>query len=254
MKPVPNLRLLGTGDTAQVPCFGCPCPACQRARAFTPARREACSAEIRTVAGHYLLDAGRGDLAKLYDGEPPTAILLTHYHVDHVQGLFHLRWGQGEPIPVLGPEDPQGCADLHKHSGLLRFEPGLEAFRPFRLDELEVTPVPLAHSRPTFGYCLQGPSQRIAYLTDTCGLPEATERFLIEWRPDTLLLDATFAPGQRPYNHNDVPQALAIAERLAPTSAYLTHVSHHVDCVDMAGQLELPPGVALACDGQVLSL
>jgi ribonuclease BN (tRNA processing enzyme) len=32
-------------------------------------------------------------------------VLLTHYHLDHVQGLFPLRWGVGAPIPVYGPPD-----------------------------------------------------------------------------------------------------------------------------------------------------
>jgi phosphoribosyl 1,2-cyclic phosphate phosphodiesterase len=36
--------------------------------------------------------------------------LLTHYHLDHVQGLFPLRWGVGAPIPVYGPPDDAGCA------------------------------------------------------------------------------------------------------------------------------------------------
>ncbi|MNZ65566.1 Phosphoribosyl 1,2-cyclic phosphodiesterase [compost metagenome] len=250
----PRLRLLGTGDTAQVPCFGCRCPACQRARAFQDRRREACSAELFTGSGRYLLDAGRTDLVRLYDSEPPQGVLLTHYHVDHVQGLFHLRWGMGEQIPVFGPKDPLGCADLHKHPGLLRFEPGLKPFQSFDLGDVRVTPVPLRHSRPTLGYCLEGPGQRIAYLTDTCGLPPETERFLRDWKPLGVLLDASFAPGQEAYNHNDVPQALDIIDRLQPARAWLTHVSHAVDAADMAGRLELPANVELARDLQVLML
>ncbi|MNZ25569.1 Phosphoribosyl 1,2-cyclic phosphodiesterase [compost metagenome] len=254
MSQAPSLRLLGTGDTAQVPCFGCTCPACRRARTLVGFRREACSAELVTSAGRYLVDAGRPDLTQLFDGDPPQGILLTHYHVDHVQGLFHLRWGMGEKIPVFGPKDPQGCADLHKHPGLLRFEPGLKPFQSFDLGEVRVTPVPLRHSRPTLGYCLEGPGRRIAYLTDTHGLPPETEQFLRQWKPHGLLLDATFAPGQEAYNHNDVPQALEIIDRLQPARAWLTHVSHAVDAADMASSLALPPGVELARDLQVISL
>ncbi|MNE98401.1 carbon-phosphorus lyase complex accessory protein [compost metagenome] len=69
-----------------------------------------------------------------------------------------------------------------------------------------------------------------------------------------MLLDASFAPGQEAYNHNDVPQALDIIDRLQPARAWLTHVSHAVDAADMAGRLELPANVELARDLQVLML
>ncbi len=42
--------------------------------------------------------------------------------MDHVQGLFPLRWGVGDKIPVYGPPDEQGCDDLFKHPGLLDFQ------------------------------------------------------------------------------------------------------------------------------------
>lgn len=48
-------------------------------------------------------------------------ILQTHYHADHAQGLLHLRWGQGLVVPVHGPADPEGLADLYKHPGILDF-------------------------------------------------------------------------------------------------------------------------------------
>ncbi|MEX0633936.1 hypothetical protein M8494_25840 [Serratia ureilytica] len=41
--------------------------------------------------------------------------------MDHVQGLFPLRWGCGNSILVYGPPDEQGCDDLFKHPGILGF-------------------------------------------------------------------------------------------------------------------------------------
>ena len=40
----------------------------------------------------------------------------------------------------------------------------------FYLQELQVTPLPLNHSKLTFGYLLATPDRRIAYLTDTAGI------------------------------------------------------------------------------------
>lgn len=245
-----RLRFVGTGDSAQVPRFGCDCPACQRARVLSCHRRGPCCAEVRVDGQRYLLDAGRMDLAESCERERPAAILLTHYHVDHVQGLFHLRWGTGEPIPVFGPKDPQGCADLYQHAGVLAFQPGLKPFRPLHLEGMEAIPVPLNHSKPTLGYCLDDGGARLAYLTDTCGLPPETERFLRRWRPDAVVLDATHpASHTEPRNHNTLPMALEIVERLAPQRAWLTHLSHAVDAEVMVAPPVLPPHVALARDG-----
>ncbi|ATJ84362.1 phosphonate metabolism protein PhnP [Halomonas beimenensis] len=250
-----NFRFVGTGDSAQVPCFGCDCPACARARVLTSHRRGPCCAEVRLNGRRVLLDAGRPDLADSCEGERPSTILLTHYHADHVQGLFHLRWGTGAPIPVHGPKDAHGCADLYRHPGVLDFRPGLKPFRPLEVEGLTVTPVPLNHSKPTLGYCLDDGEGRLAYLTDTLGLPAETERFLRDWTPDLVVLDATHPAAHRePRNHNNLPLALEILERLGTPQAYLTHIGHDLDAERLAAATSLPDRVALAHDGLSLQV
>jgi phosphoribosyl 1,2-cyclic phosphate phosphodiesterase len=127
----------------------------------------------------YLLDAGQVNLTSRFPAGILDSILLTHFHPDQLQGLFHLRWGAGIGIPVYCPPDSEGCADLFKHSGLLQFL-SQQKFVPFMLDEFRVTPLPLIHAKPTFGYLQEYGVQRLAYLTDTKGLPSKTE-LLLAW-------------------------------------------------------------------------
>ncbi|HED16638.1 MAG TPA: phosphonate metabolism protein PhnP [Gammaproteobacteria bacterium] len=245
-----TLRFLGTGDAGGIPLFGCDCEICSNTFKGN-GRRRPCSA-LLTCEGHsILIDAGRTDLVDLFHEHPFQRILLTHYHVDHVQGLFHLRWGNKNLcMPVHGPHDEQGCADLLKHSGILDFSDCLEPFVSRSFDKLKVIPVPLNHSRLTLGYCFKYKQTRLAYLTDTIGLPAETERFLCRWKPTVLVLDSTHAPGSASVrNHNDLHMALHIHARIMPETIWLTHISHELETYWLTGGLQLPENVHIATDG-----
>lgn len=247
-----RLTLLGTGNAAQVPVYNCACPACERARRQSVHRRGPCSALLETGAGRWLIDAGLTDLAERFPPGSLNGILQTHYHADHAQGLLHLRWGRDMRIPVLGPADPEGLADLYRHPGILDFSRTLTAFKPEPLDGCTVTPVPLTHSRPTYGYVFEGDGQRYAYLTDTVGLPEDTAAYLRQQRLDLLVLDCSFPPADRPpRNHNDLTRALETVRSLAVDRTVLTHIGHELDAWLMARDRTLPAGVGVAWDGQV---
>lgn len=245
-----KFQFLGTGNARQVPCYGCECPACVRANTLKNYRRGPCSAKIETTSGTLLIDAGIPNLTERFVAGTVHSILLTHYHMDHVQGLFHLRWGKNQSIHVFGPDDKQGCDDLFKHPGILDFQPPVITFREFFIDNLRITAVPLSHSKPTVGYMLEDAEQSIAYLTDTLGLPEATEQFLMQKRPDVVIIDCSYPPTDLPKNHNSLTQALDIIERLRPHSAYLTHIGCDLDAYFMCENPELPLNVFIARDDQ----
>lgn len=248
-----EFTFLGTGDVRQVPVFGCDCAACLRARRQPGFRRGAASALVRCGGQTTLLDAGLPQLEERFAPGALDRILLTHYHMDHVQGLFALRWGVGPSLPVFGPPDAQGSDDLYKHPGMLAFQPPLAPFQPVELGELCVTPLPLLHSRLTFGYLLEHQGATLAYLTDTVGLPDDTRRFLAGKTLGHLILDCAFPPQDAPpRNHNDLTLALEIHRALRPQHTWLTHIGHSLDAYLMAQPL--PDGVQTAADGLTLPL
>lgn len=247
-----KLTLLGTGGVTGAPVFGCDCHACLRARDASRYRRAPTSALIEAGRERILLDAGLPLLAERFQPGEINRILLTHYHMDHVQGLFTLRWGEGESIPVWGPPDDKGCDDLFKHPGLLDFRPALTPYVAHQFGELQVTPLPLQHSRLTHGYLFDWHGSRLAWLCDTCGLPPDTADFLRGQRLDHLLVDCNDPPGHGGRNHNDLTAALNIIDELKPHQAWLIHLSHHMD--NWLAEHALPDGVRAACDGLSLSL
>ena len=245
-----RVTFLGTGDAGGVPLYGCNCPACMRARAVADFHRRPCTVLVEAEDTRILIDAGLTDLTERFPPGSLSAIVLTHFHPDHVQGLFHLRWGVGQPIAVYGPPDSDGCADLYKHPGLLEFR-HLAKFKSFHVDDLTITPLPLIHSKPTFGYAVEDATgARVAYLTDTVGLPPKTETFLRDWQASALVLDCSYPPLQdSPSHHNDLTLALATIEAVGPEQAWLTHIGHEFDAWLIDNEGSLPPGVAIARDG-----
>ncbi|MDT8321213.1 MAG: phosphonate metabolism protein PhnP [Xanthomonadales bacterium] len=249
-----RLVLLGTGDAGGVPLYGCHCPACERARLDPRFIRRPSTALVETGGTRLLIDAGLTDLAERFPAGTLSSILLTHYHPDHVQGLFHLRWGMGKQIDVWSPPDPEGCADLYKNSGLLRFH-WLQKFEPTLMGDVTVTPVPMIHSKITFGYCLEAGGARIAYLCDTIGLPPDSTKFLKQWRPDCIVLDCCYPPQERPpRNHNDVKRALECVDVIGARKAIFIHLSHELDLWLMEHDKTLAGHILIGYDGLTIDL
>jgi len=243
-----RLKLIGTGNAAGVPLFGCDCLLCAKAKENTDFRRGPASAVLEIDNKKYLLDAGAMDIADKFSDKKPDAIFLTHFHPDHVQGLFHLRWGKGENIPVYCPPDSTGCSDLFKNPGILKFNTK-KKFEEFSIGYLKVTPLPLIHSKLTFGYLFELDNQRIAYLTDTKGLPPKTALFLEDRNIDLLIIDTSHAPNVNDTNHNNLNDSLDICERLKPVRTVLTHISHDFDIWLNENKSCLPTEVYVANDG-----
>lgn len=224
-----RLTFLGTGGVWAAPVHGCACAACNAARA-DPTRARAPASALLEVAGlRLLIDAGRTDLVDRFPPGSLDGVMLTHFHADHCVGLTLMRWSFAEPLPVWCPLDPRGYDDLTKHHGRLRFQT-CAAGEAFCIGPVTVTPVALIHSRPTLGWVIEHGVKRIAYLSDTRGLPNDTFATLDATPLDLVVLDCTYPPGvPSPRSHNDLDEAAATLARLSPNRARLTHINHELD-------------------------
>ena len=248
-----EFQFMGTGNAGGVPLWGCECSACEAARLDTGRRRHSASALIRTDEGVTLVDAGVTELSQQFGFDEIRRVLLTHFHMDHVQGLFPLRWSEREArIPVFRPNDPVGADDLYKHPGVFEFMPPCASFEEVAFPEFSVVTLPLIHSRVTQGFLIRHGHWRLAYLTDTRGLPEQTLAHLQAEGVDDLVLDCSEPPRDlAPRNHNDLTLALSVWRESGAKRLWLTHISHRLDLWLQQGG-ELPEGVQVAHDGMVL--
>lgn len=235
-----RITLLGTGDAGGTPRYGCDCAAC-KTLVRTPAR-----GLLESESGCLLIDAGAEIPPERID-----AVLLTHFHLDHVAGLLRLRYGVGESLPVYAPPDEARRDYLFQERGVLDFR---HPDAPFGIAGYEITPVPLRHSAPTYGWLIRQDGACLAYLTDTKGIPEPSRELLRDAAPDLLLLDCTWPPGADPDNHNDLNLALYEVDEIAPKRTVLFHLSHELDLWRFEEQQELPVGVEFAKEGQALAV
>jgi phosphoribosyl 1,2-cyclic phosphate phosphodiesterase len=190
------------------------------------------------------------------------AVLFTHAHADHIFGLDDVRifnWRTKQPMPIYGTADTLETIrqrfiyvfqDTQEGGG----KPKLELTPvegPFEAAGLHVTPLEVQHgaiSVTAFRFRDRVGGPEFAYVTDCNAigpLAMAQLRGL-----DLLILDA-LGKNRHP-THFSLEQAMEVSRELAPRRTLFTHISHSLE--HGATNAALPPGMALAHDGQVVEI
>ncbi|MCX8039518.1 MAG: MBL fold metallo-hydrolase [Planctomycetota bacterium] len=236
-----RLIVCGSGDAHGIPRPDCADPDCACARARRGAgtvRRQSC-AVVEAADTRIAIDTGSGF-------QPCAALLLTHYHPDHA-GRREAFAG----VPAWGP-DP-GC----EVPGLERF-PAPDAvqfvapFATLRIGALQCTALPLNHPIPAMGWAISDGRQRLAWLTDSYGIPAPTIAWLRAHPCSLIALDTTFPPGEPSAprkGHGTLDVSLAALAAVGARRALLIHIGHRLQRWLEAGGA-LPEGVAVARDGE----
>jgi len=186
-----------------------------------------------------------------------SGVLLTHEHNDHIAGIDDLRsfnfamhnqvhiWAESRVIDTLKNQYPYVFADI-KYPGT----PDLSLHRldeaPFKIGNLEITPIRLMHYKlPVLGFRIGN----MAYLTDVSRIPD--EEFEKLQNLELLIIDALRL---KPHiSHFNLEQALDIIRIIKPKKALLTHISHFLGKHAEVQKL-LPPNVQPAYDGLTIQL
>jgi phosphoribosyl 1,2-cyclic phosphate phosphodiesterase len=205
------------------------------------------------------------------------AVLFTHHHMDHIAGLDDLRrfnWLQRSVLHCYAQAvDAEAITRTFSYAFIddpdyPSHKPNLEFHiidGPFTVTALpppaiadshpapgsaprataRVVPIPLQHGpTPVLGFRFDG----FAYCTDCNHIPDRSLALLKEL--DVLVLDAL---RYKPHpTHFNVEQAVNWARRIGAKQTYFTHIAHEL--LHERLNRELPDGMALGFDGQVIEV
>jgi phosphoribosyl 1,2-cyclic phosphate phosphodiesterase len=248
-----KITILGSGTSTGVPMVGCDCRVCT---STDPRDNRTRASILIETSGSYILVDTAPDLRHqaLREKIPRIdAVLFTHTHADHVNGIDDLRGFylmNRRTVPCFGsPETIEALCRKHSYifTGAQNgaYAPLLEPHAVsghFELLGLRILPVPLTHgySRST-GYRVGG----TAYLTDCSAIPDTSLELLENL--DVLIMDGL---RYKPHpSHFNIEGALHAVSHLKPRRAILTHLTHEVSYREGS---RLPEGAEFAYDGMVL--
>ncbi|MDI3475900.1 MAG: phosphoribosyl 1,2-cyclic phosphate phosphodiesterase [Thermococcaceae archaeon] len=213
---------IGTGGSEGIPAHLCTCSSCNQARKFGFAqRRPSTLAVVTENRKTVLFDVGT-DIRDFLN-VPLEAIFLTHWHHDHIYGLYKLRWMAME-TELYAPEGQADALILNEPKNLK--PKTLKPMDRIKIDTLKITALKLNHQVETLGYLIEEDGKSFALLYDTKGLPEETLQVLRKKAPlRGAVVDATYPPGFNDPYHNNVDEAAEIGLQLAERTV-LSHISH----------------------------
>jgi phosphoribosyl 1,2-cyclic phosphodiesterase len=202
--------------------------------------------EVRLADGTLLiLDAGTGarplGIALAAEGARSIHLLLSHLHVDHVEGLgaFAPIWSDDTELHVWGPPSPvmslAGRIERYFSPPLfpvhLSDVPARVIFHDapegsWKIGGATVTSAPILHTGPTVGYRLEDEGRVLTYLTDhepalgpdlVTAAPEWISGHALAFGADLLLHDCQYSEDEYPshvgWGHSSTAQVAVFADR-----------------------------------------
>lgn len=252
-----TLTILGCGGSTGVPTIGNRWGECDpdepRNRRLRP------SALVKSETTSLLIDTGP-DLRKQFnriDQADLDAVLYTHAHADHINGLDELRpmslytrkiyelHGNKETLEEIERRfdymftgSPDGFYKPHVVGKVINGD--------FTVGDIDIKPIEQEHGNLTsMGYRFGD----VAYCTDVSDLNDEAMEALKEL--DVWIIDAgnSFVESRSPV-HANVQQIIKWVDLLKPKMTYMTHLTQFMDyqtCLD-----RLPDNIAPAYDGLVI--
>lgn len=228
-----RLTFLGSGTSHGVPSIGCKCETClskdpkdKRLRSSILLERDDKNIVIDT-GPEFRIQCLRADINHL------EAVLYTHTHADHLNGIDDLRsfTNKNVSLPLYG--DEKTIVEIKQRFSYIQLGTingtaipnlTLNVLKPYQkinIEGFDITPLIVDHGwLKIYGYKIFNS----AYLTDCNNIPDETYKYLKNL--DLLVLDAL---QHHPHKtHYTLEQAIEVAKKIGAKKTYFTHIAHGI--------------------------
>ncbi len=254
--PSLTIKFLGTGTSGGVPMIACNCEVCnsqdqkdKRLRSSILVSSDNTTLVVDTTPD-FRTQMLREEVKKL-DG-----VLFTHPHKDHVAGLDDIKafnYFHQQPMSVFANELTQ--TSLKKEFSYIFSEfryPGIPEINlhnipetEFLIGDIPVIPIFVWHLKmPVVGFRFGD----FTYITDANRIEESEKQKII----GSKILILNTLRKEKHISHFNLKEAVNLVNELKVPEAYFTHISHQMGKHQDVNK-ELPKGIKLAFDGQVIN-
>lgn len=205
---------------------------------------------IETASTRFLLDCGSGVLAQLGAYLPVyelDALLLSHYHHDHVADVGVLQYGlmvhqlfgdrDAQPLPIYAPALPVSDAKSLTYREATLFHP-VDEETEVTIGDVQIRFLRTDHGDgdPCYAMRLESSGKVLVYGADS-GPGTAWHSFAKQ--ADLFICEGTYMDHNlpnKPTGHLSVRQAAELAEQLSCRSLLITHLYHGYDVEEIHRQ------------------
>jgi phosphoribosyl 1,2-cyclic phosphate phosphodiesterase len=256
---IPPLKItfLGTGTSGGVPMIACDCAVCESLDEKDKRFRSSILVESDTTT--IVIDTTPDFRSQMLRAKVKKldAVLFTHPHKDHIAGLDDVKafnYFHQQPMPVYANELTENAMrkefeyifDEKKYPGVPEINVHRIHQTPNMIGDIPVTPIYVWHLKmPVLGFRFG----HFTYITDANKIEAAELEKIIGSK--VLVLNALRK--EKHLSHFTLAEAVDVAQQLAVPEVYFTHISHQLGFHETVCK-ELPSGMALAYDGQVINI
>lgn len=264
--------VLGSGAWEGIPAPFCRCRVCDIARTNPHSKN------WRTRPG-FLITHGKDSF--LLEASPdiriqsakhllrvPKHILISHYHFDHMRGLYELHSIAKRTKHRIAVHGSRKTAEvIRTELGYLPLRMRLhEPYNPFSIGSISVTPMPVYHEyaqdekvspntiNNTYAFLFEAGGSRVVYLADYYRLPNKTVSLIAN--ADILIADGTYLGTAKfrdtKRNHMHGQEITRLTSSLNAKRVLYHSVSHITRKTHDELSKSLPRGHALTFDGMIV--
>lgn len=180
----------------------------------------------------------------------PDVCLISHWHWDHLFGLLDLGWFiEKYGLTIYGNQVTKNCYDSQMNHLKADFRI-FESFKPFVVDNIRITPVPVTHVNDTHGFLFEdiNSGHKVVYLSDLCGVPAETDIFL--QNADAIISDATYLESEihDDLTHFQREQIIPFLKQLSTNEIILTNIGSYQGLTHQDWEKKFPQ-YTIAYDG-----